>query len=305
LERNIAQSGENPLSFAFSAAVLALLFWSGTAIANKIAVVYMDGLTAGVLRSMLAGIFAVVFACLLKLPFPQSAKNRILLVISGISSFAIWPVLMSIGIEHTTAGHAALIMALIPVFTVFIAATIQRQILKTGWWSGSVIALLATAILMLAQNTLHVSFDAGASIKGDLIVLIGGIFCAIGYVAGGKLSPKIGTAATTFWGLSIALVILIPAFIVVSDSTEWVNVAYDGWLAIAWMTLFSSLAGYALWFYALGRGGIGQIGSLQLAMPVITLMLAAIILNEPLTMFLVAISALIVFGTYLAQRYAS
>ncbi len=305
MERSASQSGEHPLSFAFSAAVLALLFWSGTAIANKIAVVYMDGLTAGILRSMLAGIFAIVLAYLFKFPFPQSAKDRKLLVISGISSFAIWPVLMSIGIEHTTVGHAALIMALIPVFTIFTATTIQRKIPKIGWWFGSVIALLATATLIIGQTISHVSFNTGSSIKGDLIVLLGGIVCAIGYVAGGKLSPKIGTVATTFWGLSIALVILIPAFIVVSDSTEWVSVANDGWLAIAWMTLFSSLAGYALWFYALGRGGIGRIGSLQLAMPVITLMLAAIILSETLTIFLIAISTCIVFGTFLAQRYAS
>jgi len=264
----------------------------------------MDGLTAGLLRSMLAGIIAVVLACIFKFPFPQSSKDRMLLAISGISSFAIWPVFMSIGVEHTTAGHTALIMALIPVFTVFIAAITQRQILKSGWWFGSVIALSATATLIFGQDTSHLSYDAGASIKGDLIVLIGGIFCAIGYVAGGKLSPKIGTAATTFWGLSIALIILIPAFIAVSDSTEWVNVENDGWLAIAWMTLFSSLAGYALWFYALGHGGIGRIASLQLAMPVITLMLAAIILSEALTMFLVAISVFIVLGTFLAQRYA-
>ena len=305
MERSTAQSGENPLSSPLFAAALALLFWSGTAIANKIAVVYMDGLTAGILRSMLAGVIAVVFAYSLKLPFPQSANDRALLVVSGVSSFAIWPVLMSLGIERTTVGHAALIMALIPVFTVFIAAIIQRRLPRRGWWLGAVIALSATAILIISQGTSITSFKDGSSVIGDLVVLVGGVICSIGYVAGGKLSPKIGTAATTFWGLAIALIILIPAFIAVADSTEWFGVANEGWLAIAWMALFSSLAGYALWFYALGRGGLGRIGSLQLIMPVMTLALAAIILNEALTMFLATICAAIIFGMFLAQRHAS
>ena len=40
----------------FAAAGLALVLWSGTAIANKIAVGYMDDMSAGVLRSGLAGV---------------------------------------------------------------------------------------------------------------------------------------------------------------------------------------------------------------------------------------------------------
>lgn len=287
------------------AAVFALLFWSGTAIATKIAVGYMDGLTAGVLRSMLAGALAVVVAFSLRLPFPGSAQDRALLIVSGISSFAVWPILMSVGIEHTTAGHAALIMALIPVFTVSIAAIIQRRFPSVGWWFGATTALAATTILIMGRGISLAPFEDGSSIKGDLIILAGGVICSIGYVAGGKLSAKIGTAATTFWGLSVALPILIPLFSAIAGRTAWLDVTSKGWLAIAWMTFLSSLAGYALWFYALGRGGIGRIGSLQLIMPVITLVVAAILLGEPLTVLLTTTCASIVVGTFLAQRYAS
>ena len=303
MEHSTTQNNQHPVKYAFVAAIVALLFWSGTAIANKIAVQYMDGLTAGILRSMLAGLFAIIIAFSLKFSFPRSLKELGLLAISGLASFAVWPVLMSVGIERTTAGHAALVMALIPIFTVLIAASVEYRFPKTGWWVGATVALFATAILIINQNN-SLQLNDGSTIKGDLIVLAGGIICAVGYVAGGKLSPRIGTAATTFWGLSIALAILVPAFIIISDNTEWVSVAGDGWLAIAWMTFFSSLAGYALWFYSLGRAGIGRIGSLQLAMPAITLVLATIILRESVNIFLIVICASIVIGTFIAQKYA-
>ena len=93
-------------TYAFGAAVLALVMWSGTAIANKVAVEYMSGLTAGVLRSMLAGTIALAVAFIFKLPRPATAKDRLLLITSGLTSFAIWPSLISIGIARTTATHA-------------------------------------------------------------------------------------------------------------------------------------------------------------------------------------------------------
>lgn len=288
---------------AFLAACLALLLWSGTAIANKFAVLYMDGLTAGVLRSMLAGFVALTIALMLRLPFPRSWQNRLLLLTSGIASFALWPILMSIGIEHTSAGHAALIMALIPIFTVLIASTLQRIIPNSTWWFGAMLAFSAGIALMFERGL--VFEDAGnATLKGDFLILIGGAVCAVGYVAGGKLSKTLGSLATTFWGLSLALLILIPIFAMISDQTTWSEVPTNGWLAIAWMTLLSSLAAYILWFFALAKGGVSRIGSLQLAMPIATLIAAAILLHEPLTLFLIIICSILIGGTFLAHRNA-
>ncbi len=304
MTNSATRASENQWAVALFAAILALLLWSGTAIANKIAVGYMDALSAGVLRSMLAGLCALAIAFLLRLPFPQSGRDRSLLIISGVSSFAIWPMLLSIGIEQTTVGHAALIMAMIPVFTVLFSAVVHRRLPALGWWLGAVIALSATIVLITSRGISLELFTDGSSIVGDLIIFTGCVSCAAGYVAGGKLSPKIGTAATTFWGLSIALLILIPVFSSIASRTVWLEVPVQGWLAIAWMTFLSSLAGYALWFFALGRGGIDRIGSLQLMMPVITLVVAAIMLGEHLTVFLITICTAIMTGTFLAQRYA-
>ena len=100
------ETAANSFSPALFAAVVALLLWSGTAIANKVAVNFMDGLTAGVLRSMLAGTVALAVSFSLRLPFPQSGKDRAILMLSGLSSFAIWPMLLSVGIVRTTAEMA-------------------------------------------------------------------------------------------------------------------------------------------------------------------------------------------------------
>jgi len=291
-------------SFPIFAGVAAMLLWSTTAVANKIAIIYMDGLSAGILRSMLAGVLALIIACLLKYPFPKTTLDRLLLLLTGVTSFGLWPALISIGIEQTSVSHAALIMALIPIFTVIFSALIEMKIPSLRWWIGALIALFATVILIFSRFGLDTSSSNEAYIKGDLIILAGALVCAIGYVAGGKLSPKVGTEATTFWGLSISLIFLIPTFIQISGNTFWANVSLVGWGAIFWMALCSSLGGYILWFLALGRGGIQRIGSILLVMPVITLFFANVVLNEPITVYMLMICACIVFGTYQAQKHA-
>lgn len=68
------------------------------------------------------------------------------------------------------------------------------------------------------------------------------------------------------------------------------------------MTLLSSLVGYGLWFFALGNGGIGRIGSLQLIMPVLTLAAAVAVLGEAVTPGLLGCCIVVVAGTWIAHR---
>ena len=299
-----ASADRSHITYAFGAAVLALAMWSGTAIANKVAVAYMSGLTAGVLRSMLAGAIAMVVALMFRLPRPSAGTDRFLLIVSGLASFAVWPALMSVGIERTTASHAAIIMAMIPVFTVLIAHMVERRLPQSGWWLGAAAAFVATVILLMGQGSNSTSSMADATVAGDLIILTGCMFCALGYVAGGKLSGKIGSVATTFWGLASALLVLVPVFALVATDTTWIDVPAEGWMAIGWMTILSSLAGYGLWFYALGIGGIAKIGSLQLAMPVVTIVAAALVLGEAITTKIVFTTVVIIVGTWWAHSRA-
>ena len=284
----------------FGAAALALILWSGSPIANKMAVGHMDAMTAGVLRSLLAGLIAAAIAFGARLPRPKTPGQWGILVVSGMASFAAWPMLLSLGLGHTTANHAGLILAIIPIFTGLIAAAVDRRWPMPAWWFGVVLAAAGTVLLISSRGGGLSVGDDGLS--GDLIVLSGVAVCALGYVAGGKLSPVIGTWATTFWGLAIATLVLIPAFVILAPRTDWSAVPTAGWLAIGYMTILSSIVGYALWFWSLGHGGIARIGALQFSQPVLTLALAIPILGEALTWPLVLAGAVILAGVAVTQR---
>lgn len=287
------------------AALLALVFWGGTAIANRYAVGFADPITVATLRSMLAGALALIVALLMRLNFPHKHSDRLLLSLSGLFSFALWPILLSLGLEKTTASHAALIMATLPIITVLLASLVNRSLPSRAWCLGGAIALLGATLLIIDQGASFAVADRRGATIGDLTILAGCFVCASGYVAGGKLVPTIGAFATTFWGLAIALFVTAPIFAISQQETDWSALPVAAYWAIAWLTICSSLLGYVLWFFALGRGGIEKIGSLQLLMPVITLAGAVLILGEVLTLKLVLLVAAVLAGTFIAHRFSA
>ncbi|MFL2547003.1 MAG: EamA family transporter [Candidatus Rariloculaceae bacterium] len=123
-----AKPGNHATLAVYAATVPPLMVWAVTPVANKLAVATIDAATTGMLRSVLAGPVALLVALLMRLPFPASGSQRRLLVLSGVTSFAVWPTLLSIGLGLTAATHAALIIAMIPVFTGLIAAAVDRRL---------------------------------------------------------------------------------------------------------------------------------------------------------------------------------
>ena len=297
-------AGTRNIVTVYAAAAGALLLWAGTPIAMKLAVASIDPATVGMLRAVLAGPVALIVALTLGLPFPARGRPRRLLIVSGITSFAVWPTLLSIGIDLTTANHAALIIAIIPIFTGLIATIFDREWPHLAWWAGVSIAGAGTVLLIFYRGG-GTPDGGGTSILGDAIIFAGAIVCALGYVTGAKLAPVIGTWATTFWGLAIAAALMAPVVALLAQRTEWVAVTSTGWLSMGYLAFVGSFIAYLAWFWALGHGGITRMSSWQLGQPVVTFVFAAIVLGEAITLPLLAAGAVVLAGTALAQRPAT
>jgi drug/metabolite transporter (DMT)-like permease len=291
-------AGQPRSAGVYAAAFVALLLWAGTPIANKLAVASIDPATAGVARSALAGMLAALLAMHWRLPFPSLGRHRLVLAASSLASFAIWPLLLSFGLGRTSANHAALMIATIPVFTGLIAAAVDRRRPGAAWLVGVAIALCGAALLLAVRSS---AAATTASVSGDAVIMAGVVACAAGYVGGGKLSPKLGALPTTLWSLALGTLVLIPALVILWPRTDWPHVGASAWLAIGYMAICSSLLGYLAWFWALGHGGITRISAWQLGQPVMTVVLAGFVLGERVTWPLVLAGAAVLAGTALTQ----
>ena len=281
-----------------AAALLAVVMWGASPVAAKLAVADLSPMAVAVLRTVLGGLAALPLALAMRIPLPSSRDDKALLVVSGFCGFVGFPVFFTLGVNLTSANHASMILACLPVFTGAIAMAWDKTKPKRLWWIGCAVALCGEAVLVSLQNG---DGRAGATLTGDLLVLFSNLFASLGYVAGGRLQRSgYPSTGTTFWGVVLFAVILLPVTPLVLDGAALPDVPVDTWFAIAYLAVGVTVVGYVLWYWALGKGGIEQIGLLQFFQPVSGVALAALLLSETVTVYFVGASAMILAGVWLA-----
>ena len=287
-------------SGAVLAAGAAVLIWGGTPIATRIAVDTIDPATVGMLRTLLAALAAPLLLLALRLPVPARDRTRPLLAFAGLCAFALFPVLFSVGIGYTTASHAGLILAMQPVFTALAAHLVEKSLPSRRWAAGA--ALAAAGTFALIHFRIGIADSTEESWIGDLLILVAGFLASIGYVGGGRAARRFPALGVTLWGLVIGGVALIALFAWRAGSVDWSAGTLAAWTGVVYLAFAVSSLGYLLWYWALARGGIARIGTLQFLQPVASLVLAVVILGEAMTLPLAACAAVVLVGTIVAHR---
>ncbi|MEZ5774584.1 MAG: DMT family transporter [Hyphomicrobiaceae bacterium] len=282
------------------AALGAVVIWGASPVATKIAVEGLPAIVVAALRTVLGGLLALPVALLLRTPLPRGRAETSLLGLSAFSGFVAFPLLYSIGIGLTSANHASLILAVLPVYTGAIAMAIERRWPKALWWAGCLVALGGEALLISSRAG---ATSDGSSLQGDAIVLGSAVFASAGYVAGGRLK-QIGYPSTgaTFWGAAAMALLVAPALPFIAAGIDWTALPVEGVLSVGYLAVAVTIGGYILWYWALGQGGIARIGLFQFLQPVSGVALAALFLGEPMSARMLVSAALILGGVYLASR---
>ena len=279
---------------------LIMIIWGATPVATRLAVADLDPLFVGLLRTVFAGALALPIALALRQRLPKGGRGWLLLAVSGASGFIVFPLLYSFGQRDTSAMHGGMILAALPIFTGTYAALVERRRPSARWIVGCVIALAGECAL--------IAFRAGGggaepTLLGDLLVLLSALLVAVGYVAGARLSQAgYSSLATTLWGVALSAVVsaVITAVVVADDG--WPSAGWVSWTAVAYLASITTILGYVGWYWALAKGGIARIATIQFFQPVSGLVLAALLLGERMTLPLLAASIVILVGVWIAQR---
>lgn len=277
----------------------AVLLWAATPIATKIAVLELDPVAVGALRTVLAALLTAPIVLLYRLRPPRDPRRLALFGLAIGGGFIAFPLLFSLGMSRTSATHAALILAALPLSTGLLGAAFERTVPPWTWWLGAAIAL--------AGEIFIVGFSPGpsahgATLAGDLLIAAGGLSASTGHVAGARLAPSLGTWPTALLGITFAGLILLPTVPWLADPSTAANASGTAWSAIAFLAGGSTLLAFVAWYWALSHGGIARMGAMQFLQPAVTVALAALLLNEPITPTLLGAAVLILAGVALTQQ---
>ena len=279
-----------------AAAALTVLLFALTPITTRIAGEQIPGLTLGVLRVVGSGFFAFPLLLLCRVPIPAETESWTLLLVSAIGSFSGFPLLFSIGVGLTSASHAGLIMATMPLITGILGLVMERRRPAPVWFVGTALAFAGEALLIGNGDA------QSGTLAGDAIVLAACVLCACGFAAGGRLAQRIDPLAATLWAIAVASLGFLPAAVLMIGTVGWASLEPQSWASLLHITLGASVFAYVSWFWALSRGGIARVAVFQFAQPVLVFLFAALILGERLPAQLLIASVVVLGGIALARR---
>jgi drug/metabolite transporter (DMT)-like permease len=281
-------------------ALAVMVLWGASPVVTKIATRHIDPLLVGLLRTTLAGLLAGPILLAMRQALPVRRDDRVLLAVSSLSGFVLFPILFTLGQQHTSATHGGMILAALPIVTGSYVAITDRRRPGLRWFLGCGIALVGEAGIVLLRAGGHRS---GATVGGDALVIVSALIVSAGYVAGARLGERgYRSLATTFWGVALGAIIGLPLLGYQLVTGPAIGRDAASWAAVVFMAVFTTIIGYVGWYWALAKGGIARIATVQFLQPFSGLVLAVLLLGEPFTLPLALAAAAILGGVSLAQR---
>lgn len=192
-----------------------------------------------------------------------------------------------------TAGIAAILVATTPLWTLFFSVLMGRESFDKQRVAGSFVAFVGVVVVVL--------FGAGRP-ELDLaakaaIVLLAPILWSLYSIIGKPLVDRHGSLF--FAGLSMCMgtLFLVPYGIGLGFA-PLVDFTPALWGAILYISLAATVAGYAIWNYALKRRRPSEVTAWIYVIPVVATVASWLLLDEPVTIWFVLGAALVILGVH-------
>lgn len=277
-----------------------LVMWAFNYLAVKIALLHFDPLTLVAFRFEVAG--AVMLAIYLAQKRRMALQRRHLWTIAYLGFFGVIvnQGLFTLGLNYTTSSHSAIIVAIDPILILALARATGIESLAPGKVIGVVLALAGIMVL----ETEHGAPTDSPLLIGDLISLGAAIGFSIYAVLAKRITEEYDSIALNTFSILVAAIVFLPVAIRQGIQLNWRGVGWEGWVAMCYMAVFSSVLAYLVFFWALRHMDPSRVAVINYLQPILVILLAAAFLSEHLTRHLLLSTALVLLGVYLAERGA-
>lgn len=271
--------------------LIAVVGFSPTLPAMRIAVMDFDPIFVGLGRAFPAALLAAIILWATRQPLPtwRQLKGLLIVTVGAVIGF---PYFSTLAMQDATSAHGAVVLAGLPLVTALTAVVRAGERPAPIFWFSTVAGSAAVLAFTLAQ---------GGGWRWADLALGGAVLTAgIGYAEGGRLARELGGWQVICW----ALVLSVPLLIVpvgLSVVQHDVHASLSAWWSFIYLSLISQFLAFFAWYRGMALAGIARVGQLQLLQPFFTLLIAALLLGEAVTPLAMA-TALVVVAVIVVQR---
>jgi len=286
-----------PDSSVYLVLLVQSLFASGTHLVAKVAVRDVDPFTLTLVRSLIAAV-AISLLLLVRGRFPRIRREDWMLVV--FLSFLAIPLnqfLFLFGIASTTPSNAALLYATTPILVVLFSRWFLGERLTRRKLIGVGLGFAGVAIVILERGV-----DASIQyVHGNLIIYVAVIAWGLYTVLGKRLITHYGPIDASAITLLTGTLIFLPIGILPALRFDFGAIGVWTWAQILYLGVITSVVAYLLWYYALARIEAGKVALFANLQPILTTILAVVLLGQDVTVQFVLGGMLAILGVVIAQ----
>ncbi|RKD29489.1 DMT family transporter [Thermohalobacter berrensis] len=280
---------------------MAALFWAGAFIAGKLGVNELSPISLTFFRFFFASI--IIFFVMVKYEkknWRLKGKDWIPVIITGVVGMVGYHIFFFTALKYTQASNASILAATNPIVTAVLASYFINEKLVIKRIIILILALIGVILTITNWNIktlVNFTFN-----KGDLIMLVAVTCWATYSVIVKKIMDRYSPLILTTYSFIVCTVVLFPFVIREFLQISIFDISIKGWLPVVYMAIFPTVIGYLIQQMAIKEIGVSRAAIFINLVPVFSVILAAIILNEKLGYLRLISGFMIVLAVYLNSQ---
>lgn len=277
------------------AAVAAILLWSTSFVATKVAYTTFPPLTLGAARFVIASVMLGTILIVKQERVLPAPKDLGLMALSGILGTTLYFALENIGLGLTTASSAALIVASYPAITALLEFVFYR--ITISWLKGSGIALAVFGVYQISGGGMG---ESPGRLTGNLLLILAGVVFAAYNFTTRKVVGSYSMVTVSFWQTAAGTLAFIP--FALTERSEWQAPSAQSLGMLLYLGVFCSVAAFMLYNFGLRSLSSGTAMALMNLVPLFGVLFSTVFLHEVLPIMDLAGGALVIAGVVLSVR---
>lgn len=276
-----------------------VLIWTCNFVIGKVATREFSVLTLAGIRIQVAALLLLVMFTARRgfAGFKQLRANWKLMTLLGAFGVTGNQVFFVLGLKYTSVAHSSLIVSLGPVFVLVLARFYGLEKLSGLKIAGLALCLAGVGILVGGHHNGQYS-----SLLGDCFIASGSLAFACYVILSKEVSARFDSLSLNTFTFLAGALMTIPLAAVGLARGGTAQVTWHGWLAMLYMAVFSSVAGYLIFYYALQYIPATRMSAFSYLQPPLATALSFVLLAEPITLPLIAGGLVIFTGVYLTEK---
>ena len=281
--------GKQPAQLILTAFIVSVILGGNNAVAVRFSNAELPPFFGASIRFAAAALILFLIALAWRLPIP-TGRPLVGALIFGSLQFGISFALTYWSLLQVPAGLFQVLLAIVPLMTFLLAIAHGQESFQWRVLTGGLLAVGGIAIIF------RDSLIDNVPLLSMLAVVLAAV-CIAESVVLLKTFPKTHPITTNAFAMAIGALILF-AISVLAHETPRLPSLPATWIALLYLILFGSVGMFVLILYVLTHWTASASSYALVLMPVVTVLSASWIANEPITIALLIGGILVLSGVY-------